>query len=380
MQDNIYKINNISLDQKKQRFSICHDHGIKIYDLEEFNAIDTSDNKKFKIGNVSQSQFLIKYNLIVFTGSQKNKDFPQNVLVFFDMKNKKIILEKKFDKVITNFKCVSNFIFLAFESSSLIIFSYDKEKNELEQKEEHKIENSSLFECWEENINDITHNLYLAIPYEKNINIFIYTINEWRFENKSKIQNPVNKIQNIFYIQKLNQIFISDEKAMYIYGFDVINPQKKICLYRGKNPGVITSIVLLNNGKHLAINNLNRTIHIFDLDINNNSFSFSNLIYGIYDIEEIYPMLRIYYKDILKKGEGEYFKNDFAEKGALLYSNNNDDELSIIAYNGIAFKVKINFKEKKYNIKSKVEYIDKKVIKKDISLFTSGCDFEEEEK
>ena len=377
MQDNIYKINHISLNTKNQQFSLCHDHGIKIYDLEEFIVRDSSDNKDFKIGTISQSQFLDKYNLILFIGSRKNKEFPPNILVFFDIKNKKIILKKIFDKEITNFKCVSNFIFIAFETS-LIIYLYDKEKKELEQKEEHKIEQSSLFECWEENTEEVLHKLYLAFPHEKNLNILIYTINEWRFEKKTKIPSPVNKIQNIFFIKKLNQIFISDEKATYIYGFDIDNIQKKICLYRGSNPGVITSIALLNNGKHLAVNNLNRTIHIFDLDINNNAFSFSNLIYGMYDIEEIYPMLRIYFKDILKKGEGYYLKNDFAEKGAILYSDNND-LLTIVAYNGIALKIKINFKEKKYKINSKIEYIEKKPINKNISLFTSGCDFEEEE-
>ena len=40
----------------------------------------------------------------------------------------------------------------------------------------------------------------------------------------------------------------------------------KVCLRRGSNPGVITSITFLNNN-FLAINNINRTIHIFDLDI-----------------------------------------------------------------------------------------------------------------
>ena len=375
MQDNIYKINNIYLDIKNQQFILSHDHGIKIYDLEEFKEKETSDNKNFKIGAISQSQFIANNNLVLFIGSKKNKEFPPNTLVFFDIKNKKIILKKQFDKEITNFKCISNFIFIALETS-LIIFLYDKEKNELEQKEEHKIESKSLFECWEENSDQILHKLYLAFPYEKNILIYIYTINDWRFEKKSKIPSPVNKIQNIFFIQKLNQIFISDEKATYIYGIDVDDGQKKICLYRGTNPGFITSITLLNNGKHLAINNINRTIHIFDLDISNNAFSFSNLIYGMYDIEEIYPMLRIYFKDILEKGEGYYYKNDFTEKGAILYSDNN--ELTIVGYNGIAFKIKINFKEKKYKIISKVEFIEKKTIIKNISLFASGCEFTDE--
>ena len=98
---------------------------------------------------------------------------------------------------------------------------------------------------------------------------------------------PVNVIQNIFYVKGLNQIFISDETAKYIYGFDADTGKKLLCLYRGMKSGYITSVALLNNGKFLAVNNVDRTIHIFDLDINNNDFSFSNLLNAVFsDIKE----------------------------------------------------------------------------------------------
>jgi WD40 repeat protein len=68
--------------------------------------------------------------------------------------------------------------------------------------------------------------------------------------------------------------------------------------------GYITSVTLLNNGKFLAVNNVDRTIHIFDLDINNNDFSFSNLLNAVFsDIKEIYPKLRIRYQNILQNEE-----------------------------------------------------------------------------
>ena len=373
MQEKIYKINNITLDEKNLEFCLSHDHGIKTFSLEDFKEKKTSDKSEYKLGNISMAHFFPKYeDLIVFTGSKKNIDFPPNTLIFFDLNKKNIVLKKVFNKEITNFKCISNFVLIAF-GTSLIIYSYDKNKNDLEQKEEHKIEENSIFECWVEDREDILNNLYLAFPCEKEIIILFYSTYEWNFGDKLNITSPVVKIQNIFYIKRLNQIFISDETGKYIYGFDVDDGKKKLCLYRGSRAGFITSITLLNDKKYLAINNLNRTIHIFDLDINNNDFSFSNLVYGlISDIREIYPKLRIYYENILEKGEGVFYKNDFEEKGGIIYSDNND-ELNIIAYNGFAFKIKINFKEMTYKTILKEEYVEKKI--KNISLYSSGCEF-----
>jgi len=373
MQDKIYKINNISLDEKNQEFCLSHDHGIKTFDLEQFTEAETSENYDYKLGSISLARFFSDYqDLIIFIGSKNNKDFPPNTLVIFNIKKKKIILKKAFDKEITNIKCASNYIFIAF-GASLLIFSYDEKKNDLEQKEEHKIESNSLFECWVENQAEIFNNLYLAFPYEQELIIQIYTIKEWSYGKKLNIESPVNQIQNLFYIKKLNQIFISDEIAKYIYGFDIDEGTKKLCLKRGTNPGYITSIALLNEDKYLAVNNLDRTIHIFDLDINNNSFSLSNIINGIfYDIQEIYPKFRIHYYDILKTGEGDFYKNDFSEKGGVIHSDNND-ELNIIGYNGFAFKIKINFKENTYKVILKKDYLFEK--EKKISLHSSGLDF-----
>ena len=376
IQDKIYKINHITLDEKAQKFCVSHDHGIKIFNMEDFRLEETSDNSECKLGSISHVCFFQKYeDLIIFTGSIKNVDFPPNTIIFFDIKKKNIDLKKEFQKEITNFKCVSNFVFIAF-GTSLIIYSYDKNKNDLEQKEEHKIEENSIFECWVEGQEDILNNLYLAFPCEKEIIILFYSIDEWNFGNKLNIPSPVDKIQNIFYIKKLNQIFISDESAKYIYGFDIDDGKKKLCLYRGTKPGFITSISLLNDKKFLAINNLNRTIHIYDLDIKNNDFSISNVFYEYFsDITEIYPKLRIYYENILENEEGAFYKNDFLEKGGIIYSDNND-ELNIIAYNGYAFKIKINFKNMTYKTILKEEYIEKKIEKKikNISLYNSGFD------
>ena len=369
MQDKIYKINSITLDEKNQEFCLSHDHGLKTYDLGEFKENETSDNLNFKLGSISKSQFFPDIdNLIAFTGSKNNSDFPPEMIVFFDILKKIVVFKKNLEKEITNFKIVSNYILIAF-GKSLTIFYYDKNKNDIELKQEHKIEEKSLFECW---IEQMTNHLYLAIPFQKEIKVQQYATDEWSFIKKLDIPSPVYEVQNIFYVKGLNQIFISDETAKYIYGFDADNGKKLLCLYRGMKSGYITSVTLLNNGKFLAVNNIDRTIHIYDLDINNNDFSFSNIIYGIIsDIKEIYPKLKIRYQNILQNEEGSYYKNDFSEKGSMLYSDNND-ELIVVSYNGFAFKIKINFSKFEYKVISKVEYIEKTMPK--ISLCSSGIE------
>ena len=119
-------------------------------------------------------------------------------------------------------------------------------------------------------------------------------------------------------------------------------------------------MTLLNNN-FLAINNKNKTIHIFDLDINNNAFSFSNIVYSmVYGIQEIYPCLRIYYNDLVKENEGEFFNIDFKDKGAVLVSEDEGNELNIIAYNGYAYKIRVDLKNYKYEVLLKVFYSDDK--------------------
>jgi len=367
MQDKIYKINSITLDEKNQEFCLSHDHGIKTYDIGEFKEKETSDNLDFKLGSISLAHYFPDIeNLIAFTGSIKNTDFPPEMIVFFDIEKKIVVFKKNLEREITNFKIVSNYILIAF-GKSLTIFYYDKNKNDIELKQEHKIDEKSLFECW---IEQMTNHLYLVFPFQKEIKMQQYATDEWAFIKKLDIASPVNAIQNIFYVKGLNQIFISDETAKYIYGFDADTGKKLLCLYRGMKSGYITSVTLLNNGKFLAVNNVDRTIHIFDLDINNNDFSFSNLLNAVFsDIKEIYPKLRIKYKHILQNEEGSYYKNDFSEKGSMLYSDNND-ELFVVSYNGFAFKIKINFSNFEYKVMSKVEYIEKTMPK--ISLCNSG--------
>ena len=355
--EDIHKINQINIDKSKTKFCFCCNNGIKIFDLENFEEKYSSDNFEFKLGDVSLSYFLEKDNILIFVGSKFNKDYPPNRVVFFDIKEKKEILSKDFDKTITNIKYVNSFLYLCFGQELKIYLNNNKE---LEFKDEYTLceDNKNLFEVWEtKEENSLDTKIFLAYPNKNELIILFNTADDWKLGNKMNIDSRVNKIQNLFYIKKLNQIFICDENAIYLYSFDVDDGTVKLCLKRGTSLGTLTSITLFNSN-FLAINNLNKTIHIFDLDIKNNAFSFSNIVYNLlYGIQEIYPCLRIYYKDLIQGKEGEYVQNDFNKKGAILVSEDESNILNSIAYNGYAYKIKVNLKEYKYELIKKENYL-----------------------
>ena len=386
--EDIHKISQISINNQKSEFCFSSNNGIKKFGMENFEERYSSDNLEFKLGNLSLSIYLDKENTLIFVGSKYNKDYSEKKIVFFDTAKKNEIFSKSFEKEITNVKFVANFLYLCFDQD-LKVYSY--EKDSLELKEEYTLYNEykNFFEVWETNDQDTNTKIFLAYPYKKELIILNNNSSDWKLENKLNIATPVNKIQNLFYIKKLNQIFISDEGAFYIYSYDVNDGKVKLCLRRGSNPGVITSMTLLNKN-FLAIMNKNKTIHIFDLDINNNAFSFSNIVYSmVYGLQELYPCIRIYFKDLIEGKEGEFVQKDFNSKGAILVSEDEDQVLNVIAYNGYAYKIKVNFKEYKYELLKKVNYAKPKNLllkdenKQTLSLFYSSSDEkskEEEEK
>ena len=375
--EDIHKISQISVNNKKSEFCFCCNSGIKKFNIENFEEIYSSDNLEFKLGSISLSIYLEKDNIVIFVGSKYNKDYPEKKIVFFDTAKNIEIFSQSFEKEITNVKFVNNFLYLCFDQD-LKLYSYNN--NSLELKDEYTLSNEykNLFEVWETNEED--GKIFLAYPYKKELIILSNTIKDWKLDNKLNIASPVNKVQNLFYIKKLNQLFICDESAIYIYGFDVNDGKVKLCLRRGSNPGFITSMTLLNKN-FLAIMNKNKTIHIFDLDINNNAFSFSNIVYSmVYGLQEIYPCIRIYFKDLIEGKEGEFVEKDFNSKGAILISQDESDILNIIAYNGFAYKIKVNFKEYKYELLKKVNYAQPKNLLlnerniQTLSLFHSSSD------
>jgi hypothetical protein len=376
LEDVIYKINHLNVNQSKTEFSLCYENGIKTFDIKTFQEKQTSNSNLTILGDISFSAFTNEENILMFVGSSKNKDYPNNTLYFYDIEKKEQVFSKAFENPITQMKYVNNFIFICFDKELKIFYYQNEDLIEKDLIQSDK-EYANLFEAWEKKEKYINSKLFLAYPYKKELTILYYQVDEWKLGEKINITSPVNKIQSLFYISKINQLFISDEKAIYIYGIDVTNGSVKLCLKRGTNPGFITSMTLLNDN-FLAINNLNRTIHIFDLDINNNAFSFSNILYGMFGLQEIYPCIRIYFKELISGNEGHFHSSDFNKKGALLISEDDGNDLNIIAYNGYAYKVKINFQDKKKEeVLTKVEFTENKKDLKKISLFSSISDLDD---
>ena len=387
MVEEIYKINHLTVDESKKEFCLSYNEGLMTFDLKNFKEINRSNNFETRLGSISFSQYVPKDNIIIFVGSKYNKEYSEKQIVFFDMDNKKEILSKTFDEEILNIRYVDNLLFICCDKK-LNIFSYDKynDNYELNLKDEINFVEvqGRLFEVWAtKNLDNTIDKLYIACQKGKEISISNYLVDDWTLGDIITVKSPVSKIQNLFFIQELNQIFICDEKGIYIYGIDAKDGKVKVCLKRSSNQGVITSMTLLNDN-YLAVNNLNKTVHIFDLNIKHNSFSFSNIIYSMTSgLEEIYSCIKIRYKDLLEEKEREFFKKDFEEKGAILVSGEDKEELNIISYSGFAFKIKINFKDEKYKVLTKEKYSDAKndLLKgdkfKNISLYNCSSVFKE---
>ena len=146
-----------------------------------------------------------------------------------------------------------------------------------------------------------------------------------------------------------------------------------MCLYRGNDSGIITSITLLNK-KYLAVNNYNKTIHIFDINTKSNNNIYS-LIGGFFYGDYISSIIKIKYEELIKEKEGESYESDFTRNGAILSSEEDGIYLTIIAYNGYAYKLKINFLKKDYDLILKENLTKQNAIKKnESSIEDSGIE------
>lgn len=355
--DQVYKINHLVFNESKSQFCLSYNNGIKTFETEEFKGKYNSD----EIGSISFAALFKELNMVIFVGSESNEIYNSKKVVIYDMLTKKNIYSTPFQNEIKNLKIINKFLIIGFETE-LKVFSLEK-KDILIPIKEIPLPESELYEIWDKSSNEIISlsKIILAYPFQKEICINSFIGNEWNLERKDDIKSPCQKIQNIFYINKLNYIFVPDETAYYIYGISLDDGKQKLCLYRGKNPGIITSMTLLNKN-YLAANNINRTIHIFDIAENsNNNYNISSLIGGFIYGNYISPYMRIKYNDLVQDKEGEFYQLDFQKNGALLSSEDDGIDLNIIAYNGFAYKIKINFLKRNFDLIQKEKYAEYKM-------------------
>jgi hypothetical protein len=332
-------------NDSKSQFCLCYNNGIKTFSGEDFKELYTSNS----IGSISMAAIVHELNMVIFVGSDSNEMYSNKKIVIYDLINQKDIYSTPFQSDIKSLKIINKFLIIGFDTE-LKIFSLEK-KDTIIPIKEIQLPTTEFIEIWDKSSSEIItlSKVFLVYFFEKKLHFRSYIGNEWNLNKNDDIKSPVFKIQNIFYIQNIDTIFIPDETAYYIYGINPDDGKQKYYLYRGKYPGFITSIVLLNKN-YLAVNNINRKIHIFDINEKTNNYNIGNLIGGMIYGSYISPFMRIPYDKIIKKNEGEFYDNDFQKKGALLASETDGIVLKIVAYNGYAYNIRINFLKKDFEV------------------------------
>lgn len=354
MSDSIYKINKLEFNNSYSQFCLSYNEGIKAFTTDDFKPKYTSIN----LGPISQAVLFRELNIAIFSGTENNENYSNKKICIYDLINQKLIYQTVFLNEIKSLKIIDKYLIIGFPGE-LEIFSLEKRDTIIPVKE-ISLPESDIYEIWEKNTDNITSlkEIDLAYFFKKEICINSFIGMDWGSGRKLDVKNPVEKGQNIFYVKKLNQIIIPDENANYLYGIDADNGKQILCLYRGKNPGLITSITLLNKN-YLAINNINRNIYIYNLNSNQGK-KMMDWIYSFAYGEYISPIIKIPYSKLLSKKEGEFYDSDFIKKGGVLYGEEEGINLIVIAYNGYAFKIKINFLKEDFEVVMKEKFADYK--------------------
>ena len=369
MAESIYKINKLEFNNSNSQFCLAFNDGIKSFNTETFKELYKCNT----LGAVSMAALFHELSIAIFVGTENNELFNNKKVSIYDLINQKLVLTSSFKNEILSLKIVDKYLIIGFKEE-LQIYSLEKRDTIIPVKD-ISLPESDIYDVWDKTTTDIISliQINLAYVFQKEICINSFTGNNWNDNSKLDIKIPISKVQNLFYIKKLNQILAPDETAKYIYGFDVESGKQTLLLYRGEHPGVITSITMLNKN-YLALNNINRKIYIYDLSSGQGVKMIdwlSSYFYGNY----IKAVIIISYKDIIKDKEGDFYKSDFLKKGAILSGEEEGINLRVIAYNGYAYKIKVGFLKKNYELIEKEKIAEyKEEIEKEISLVESNAE------
>lgn len=175
--------------------------------------------------------------------------------------------------------------------------------------------------------------------YENCLEVDEVTTIETGFENKGQAS-----IQNTFYDEKTDYLFVVDGNGSYIRGFSLIDSSKRCELYRGLKYAYVSSIVSVSKN-HIAVASSSKTIHIFDLNNSEKQKSyfgaFYNFLWNPYSLNK--SILKISLEEDSKEDE-IFFDLEFRKKGCLLISDETKDNiyLTCLSYNGFFYKYSLN--------------------------------------
>ena len=369
MSETIYKINKLEFNESNSQFCLAYNDGIKSYSTDTFKEMYKCNT----LGAVSLAVLFRELSIAIFVGTENNELFNNKKVCIYDLINQKLVLTSSFLNEIISLKTVDKYLVVGFKGE-LKIFSLEK-RDTITPVNEISLPESDIHEVWSITTNDILSitKIKFAYIFQKEICINSFMSNDWNNNTKLDFKIPIDKGQNLFYIQKLNQILIPDETARYIYGFDVETGKQTLLLYRGEHPGVVTSVTMINKN-YLALNNINRKIYIYDLGLSQGVKMIdwiSSYFYGNY----IKAIIKISYDEIIKDKEGDFYKSDFLKKGSILSGEEEGIHLRVISYNGYAYKIKIGFLKKEYELVTKEQIADyKEEIDKELTLVESNSE------
>ena len=369
MSETIYKINKLEFNESNSQFCLAYNDGIKSYSTDTFKEMYKCNT----LGAVSLAVLFRELSIAIFVGTENNELFNNKKVCIYDLINQKLVLTSSFLNEIISLKTVDKYLVVGFKGE-LKIFSLEK-RDTITPVNEISLPESDIHEVWSITTNDILSitKIKFAYIFQKEICINSFMSNDWNNNTKLDFKIPIDKGQNLFYIQKLNQILIPDETARYIYGFDVETGKQTLLLYRGEHPGVVTSVTMINKN-YLALNNINRKIYIYDLGLSQGVKMIdwiSSYFYGNY----MKAIMKISYDEIIKDKEGDFYKSDFLKKGSILSGEEEGIHLRVISYNGYAYKLKIGFLKKEYELVTKEQIADyKEEIDKELTLVESNSE------
>jgi hypothetical protein len=369
MSETIYKINKLEFNESNSQFCLAYNDGIKSYSTDTFKEMYKCNT----LGAVSLAVLFRELSIAIFVGTENNELFNNKKVCIYDLINQKLVLTSSFLNEIISLKTVDKYLVVGFKGE-LKIFSLEK-RDTITPVNEISLPESDIHEVWSITTNDILSitKIKFAYIFQKEICINSFMSNDWNNNTKLDFKIPIDKGQNLFYIQKLNQILIPDETARYIYGFDVETGKQTLLLYRGEHPGVVTSVTMINKN-YLALNNINRKIYIYDLGLSQGVKMIdwiSSYFYGNY----MKAIMKISYDEIIKDKEGDFYKSDFLKKGSILSGEGEGIHLRVISYNGYAYKLKIGFLKKEYELVTKEQIADyKEEIDKELTLVESNSE------
>ena len=369
MSETIYKINKLEFNESNSQFCLAYNDGIKSYSTDTFKEMYKCNT----LGAVSLAVLFRELSIAIFVGTENNELFNNKKVCIYDLINQKLVLTSSFLNEIISLKTVDKYLVVGFKGE-LKIFSLEK-RDTITPVNEISLPESDIHEVWSITTNDILSitKIKFAYIFQKEICINSFLSNDWNNNTKLDFKIPIDKGQNLFYIQKLNQILIPDETARYIYGFDVETGKQTLLLYRGEHPGVVTSVTMINKN-YLALNNINRKIYIYDLGLSQ-GVKMIDWTSSYFYVNYMKAIMKISYDEIIKDKEGDFYKSDFLKKGSILSGEEEGIHLRVISYNGYAYKLKIGFLKKEYELVTKEQIADyKEEIDKELTLVESNSE------